>query len=156
MVFVGDGVVPFPFFIVYWYLIIMSVDFSKYGEFVDTVTSAPSKGTGEMISVLKDLKLNGAQPERLITGAVGICAEGGEFMEIVKKMVFQGKPYDHDNIYHMKRELGDIMFYVQTACIALGTTVDEIVEMNVDKLEARYPGGQFSVEKSENRVEGDL
>jgi len=134
----------------------MSVDFSKYSEFVDEVTSEPSSQTGAMIEVLRELKCSGAQPERLITGAVGICAEGGEFMEIVKKMVFQGKPYNPDNIYHMKRELGDIMFYVQNACIALGTTVDEIVEMNVEKLEARYPGGKFSVEKSENRVEGDL
>ena len=83
----------------------MSVDFSKYGEFVNEVTSEPSSQTGAMIEVLRELKCSGAQPERLITGAVGICAEGGEFMEIVKKMVFQGKPYNSDNIYHMKREL---------------------------------------------------
>lgn len=134
----------------------MSVDFSKYDRFVDAVTSDPSTKTGDFLQVIKDLKLRGCAPERLLTGAVGMSAEAGEFTEIVKKILFQGKPYDTDNIYHMKRELGDIMFYVQTACIALNTTVDEIVAMNVEKLEARYPGGEFSVEKSENRVEGDL
>ena len=77
-------------------------------------------------------------------------------MEIVKKMAFQGKPYNEDNVYHMKRELGDIMWYMAQACIALDVTFEELVEMNVAKLEARYPGGSFNVHSSEVRVEGDI
>ena len=100
--------------------------------------------------------MQGADANRLLTAAVGICAEGGEFTEIVKKMVFQGKPWNEDNKYHMKRELGDIMWYMAQACIALDVTFEELVEMNVEKLEARYPGGSFDVHYSENRVEGDL
>ena len=91
-----------------------------------------------------------------MTAAVGLCAESGEFTEIVKKMVFQGKPYNEENVFHMKRELGDVCWYLAQACIALDTTFDEILEMNVDKLVGRYPGGQFNVHNSENRKEGDL
>ena len=85
-----------------------------------------------------------------------MCAESGEFTEIVKKIVFQGKPVNADNLYHMKRELGDIMWYVAQACMALDTDFNEIIEMNVEKLKARYPGGEFDVHYSENRKEGDL
>ena len=85
-----------------------------------------------------------------------MCAESGEFTEIVKKIVFQGKPVNVDNLYHMKRELGDIMWYVAQACMTLDTTIDEIIEMNVEKLEKRYPGGSFDVYHSENRKDGDV
>ena len=61
-----------------------------------------------------------------------------------------------ENLYHMKRELGDIMWYVAQACMTLDTTIDEIIEMNVEKLEKRYPGGSFDVHHSENRAEGDV
>ena len=90
------------------------------------------------------------------TGAVGINAEGGEVMEIVKKLIFQGKPWDDANIYHLKRELGDVMWYVMQCLIALDSSMDEIVGMNVEKLKARYPGGEFDPFYSENREEGDL
>ena len=93
---------------------------------------------------------------RLVTAALGITAEGGEFTEVVKKIVFQGKPVTEDNIFHMKRELGDIMWYVAQACMSLDTTIDEIIAMNVEKLAARYPDGAFDVYYSENRKEGDL
>jgi NTP pyrophosphatase (non-canonical NTP hydrolase) len=93
---------------------------------------------------------------QLLTAALGICAEGGEFTEVVKKIVFQGKPVNEDNIFHMKRELGDIMWYVAQACMALDTDFNEIIEMNVEKLKARYPGGEFDVHYSENRKEGDV
>ena len=83
-------------------------------------------------------------------------AESGEFTEVVKKIVFQGKPVNEDNIFHMKRELGDIMWYVAQACMALDTDFNEIIEMNVEKLKARYPGGEFDVHYSENRKEGDV
>jgi len=92
----------------------------------------------------------------LLTAALGLTAESGEFTEVVKKIVFQGKPYNEDNVFHMKRELGDIMWYVAQACMALDTDFNEIIEMNVEKLKARYPGGEFDVHYSENRKEGDL
>jgi NTP pyrophosphatase (non-canonical NTP hydrolase) len=92
----------------------------------------------------------------LITAAFGLTAEAGEFTEVVKKIILQGKPYNEENIFHMKRELGDICWYLAQACMALDTSFDEIMEMNVDKLKARYPGGEFDVHKSENRKEGDV
>ena len=133
----------------------MKVDAEKYTEFVDAVTSKESKSYADFDRRLFDLQKD-VQVERLLTAALGICAEGGEFTEVVKKIVFQGKPVNKDNIFHMKRELGDIMWYVAQACMALNTDFDEIIEMNVDKLKARYPGGEFDVHYSENRKEGDL
>ena len=132
------------------------VDLDKYLDFVDGVTSDPSKDYQSFVESLDDLDGQGSNIHRLLTAAVGVSAEGGEFMEIVKKMVFQGKPVNDENIFHMKRELGDIMWYVAQACMALDTTFDEIIEMNVDKLQKRYPGGEFDVHHSENRKEGDL
>ena len=131
------------------------VDFEKYKYFVDGVTSDPSKDGISFINRLKDLE-GDVDVHRLITGAVGICAEGGEFMEIVKKLVFQGKPYNDANVEHMKIELGDIMWYVAQVCMALDVSIDEILERNVEKLKARYPGCEFNVYQSENRREGDL
>ena len=128
---------------------------SKYVRFVNQVTSEESKNGVAFVNRLRDLEEE-SDIHRLLTGAVGICAEGGEFMEIVKKIIFQGKPYNEENIFHMKRELGDICWYLAQAFMALDTDFDEILEMNVDKLKARYPGGEFDVHKSENRKEGDL
>lgn len=132
------------------------VDTDRYLNFVNGVTSQQSQDTEAMIYRLQELSGSGAQPERLLTAAVGLCAEAGEFTEIVKKMVFQGKPYNEENIFHMKRELGDICWYLAQAFIALDTTFDKVLEMNVDKLKSRYPGGEFDVHYSENRKEGDL
>jgi NTP pyrophosphatase (non-canonical NTP hydrolase) len=103
-----------------------------------------------------ELDEKGANIERLLTAGVGINAEGGEFLEIIKKMIFQGKPFNEDNRHHMIIELGDIMWYVAQACMALGVSIDEVIAKNVTKLEKRYPGGSFDVYYSENRVEGDL
>jgi len=132
------------------------VDTQKYTEFVDAVTSRESNEYMHFNRRCFDLHSEGLPIERLLTAALGICAEGGEFTEVVKKMTFQGKPLNEDNIFHMKRELGDIMWYVAQACMALDTSFDEIIEMNVEKLKARYPGGEFNVYHSENRKEGDL
>ena len=93
---------------------------------------------------------------QLLTAALGLTAESGEFTEVVKKIILQGKPYNEDNVFHMKRELGDICWYIAQACMALDTSFDEIIEMNVDKLKKRYPGGEFDVSKSEHRAEGDI
>ena len=133
----------------------MTVDYEKYTEFVNAVTSDESKDYSSFDKRTYDLTKD-IPVERLLTAALGICAEGGEFTEVVKKIVFQGKPVNDENIFHMKRELGDICWYLAQACMALGTTFDEVIEMNVEKLKARYPGGEFDVHFSENRKEGDL
>ena len=135
----------------------MTVDTQKYLEFVEGVTSAPSTNLAALLSRITELELDyDANVPKLLTAALGLTAESGEFTEVVKKIILQGKPYNEDNVFHMKRELGDICWYIAQACMALDTTFDEVIEMNVDKLKARYPGGEFDVSKSENRKEGDL
>ena len=132
------------------------IDFKKYRKFVDAVTSDESRDFIAFSDRVVSLDEKGANIERLLTGAVGINSEGGEIMEIVKKLIFQGKKWDDETIYHLKRELGDVMWYVMQCCIALDVSVDEIVAMNIDKLEKRYPGGEFCAWYSEHREEGDL
>jgi len=132
------------------------VDTKKYTEFVDAVTSNESKNSESFSVRLRELYSEGLPVERLLTAAVGMSAESGEFTEIVKKMIFQGKPVNEENLFHLKRELGDIMWYVAQACMALDTDFNEIIEMNVDKLKSRYPGGEFDVHYSENRKKGDV
>ena len=133
-----------------------SVDFDKYAIFVDGVTSDPSIDYQSFTESLDNLDGEGANIQRLLTAAVGLSAEGGEFMEIVKKMVFQGKPWNDDNRKHLVIELGDVMWYVMQACMALDVSLDEVIAGNVEKLKKRYPGGEFNVFQSENRAEGDL
>ena len=135
----------------------MTVDTNKYLDFVTEVTSLPSTDLAALLSRITELDIEqDADVPRLLTAALGLTAESGEFTEVVKKIILQGKPYNEDNVFHMKRELGDICWYLAQACMALDTTFDEIIEMNVDKLKARYPGGEFNVHRSENRQEGDL
>tara|TARA_X000000368_G_scaffold158496_1_gene124869 strand:- start:2421 stop:2822 length:402 start_codon:yes stop_codon:yes gene_type:complete len=131
------------------------IDFKKYEHFVDAVTSDSSKDFVSLADRMGELDRQGANIERLLTAAVGISAEGGEFTEIVKKMVFQGKPWNEDNREHLIIELGDVMWYVAQACMALEIDFDDVVKGNVKKLEKRYPGGSFSIDKSENRAVGD-
>ena len=128
---------------------------SKYVRFVNQVTSEESKDGVAFVNRLRDLEEE-SDIHRLLTGAVGICAEGGEFMEIVKKIIFQGKPYNEDNIFHMKRELGDVMWYVAQVCIALDISLDDICDMNIEKLSKRFPDGHFDTYYSENRKVNDL
>ena len=131
------------------------IDFKKYEHFVDAVTSDSSKDFVALADRMGELDRQGANIERLLTAAVGISAEGGEFTEIVKKMVFQGKPWNEDNREHLIIELGDVLWYVAQACMALEVNFDDVVRGNVKKLEKRYPGGSFSVENSEVRAVGD-
>ena len=133
----------------------MSIDFKKYEQFVDAVTSDSSKDFVSLADRLGELDRQGANIERLTTAGVGINAEGGEFLEIIKKMVFQGKPWNEDNREHLIIELGDIMWYVAQACMALEVSFDEVIATNVKKLEKRYPEGSFDVYFSENRRKGD-
>ena len=132
-----------------------TVDLHKYVDFVDAVTSDPSKDFESFITSLQLLDRKGSNINRLTTAAVGISAEGGEFMEIVKKMVFQGKPWNADNREHLIIELGDVLWYVAQACMALEVSFDDVVATNVEKLKKRYPGGEFDVYHSENRAADD-
>ena len=132
------------------------IDFQRYAAFVDAVTSDESKDFVALSDRLVALDRQGINIERLLTGAVGLSAEAGELMEIVKKLIFQGKPVNEETIFHMKRELGDVMWYIMQVLMALNVELEEVVEMNVEKLAKRYPGGQFDPFYSENRQEGDL
>ena len=130
--------------------------FSTYSDFVTKVTSEPSLEMEALKNSLDDINNNSSiEVPRLLTAALGLGRETGEFVEIVKKMVLQGKPASDDNIFHMKRELGDIMWYWTTACASLGLDPFEVISENQKKLEARY-GEKFEVERSEVRKEGDL
>ena len=130
--------------------------FSTYSDFVTKVTSEPSLELEALKNSLDDIDNNSSvEVPRLLTAALGLGSETGEFVEIVKKMVLQGKPASDDNIFHMKRELGDIMWYWTTACASLGLDPFEVISENQKKLEARY-GEKFEVERSEVRKEGDL
>ena len=133
----------------------MSVDFDKYTHFVDAVTSDSSKDFVYLADRLVELDRKGANIERLTTAGVGLAAESGEFLEIVKKMVFQGKPWDEHNREHLIIELGDVLWYVMQACKALEIPIEEVVAGNVEKLKKRYPGGEFDVYQSENRAADD-
>ena len=132
-----------------------TIAFKRYEEFVDAVTSDASKDFVSLADRLVELDGKGANIERLLTAGVGINAEGGEFLEIVKKMVFQGKPWNEDNREHLIIELGDIMWYIAQATQALGISFNEVIERNVKKLEKRYPGGSFDIYYSEHRAEDD-
>ena len=131
------------------------VNFNKYQEFVDAVTSDASRDFVAFSDRIVELDSKGANIERLLTAGVGINAEGGEFLEIIKKMIFQGKPWNEDNKDHLITELGDMMWYVMQACIALETPIDQVIARNVEKLEKRYPGGAFDVFYSEHRADDD-
>lgn len=129
--------------------------FDEYQNFVDAVTSDASKDFVALSERMVELDRKGANIERLLTAGVGINAEGGEFLEIIKKMIFQGKPWNEDNKDHLIIELGDLMWYVAQACVALDVSFDEVVSRNVKKLLKRYPEGAFDAYFSENRAEDD-
>jgi len=126
-----------------------------YVSFVDEVTSDQSKDLVEMVQALEILEEQGVNPARLLTAGIGMAGECGEFNEIIKKCLFQGKAMDIDKIKHLRSELGDVMWYIAQACLALNTNIEEIIDMNTVKLESRYPGG-FDAFRSENRKEGDI
>ena len=133
------------------------IDLNKYAEFVLTVCSDQSKDAEAFVEHVRKLHNNtNVNIPLLLTSGIGLASEGGEFNEIVKKIFFQGKPLNEENIYHMKRELGDIAWYWVNACNALGLDPNDVLEENVNKLQARYPGGSFDAHYSENRKEGDL
>ena len=133
------------------------IDTNKYIEFVRQTTSPASTNYGDLISRLSQLEVEyDVDVPRILTAALGISAEAGEFTEVIKKVFLQGKPYTEETVFHLKRELGDICWYLAQACMALDTNFEEVLQMNYDKLSARYPEGTFDVYRSENRKEGDL
>jgi NTP pyrophosphatase (non-canonical NTP hydrolase) len=132
------------------------IDTKKYIEFVRETTSKASSDFPSLLSRLTELEIGDADVPRLMTAAFGVSAEAGELAEIIKKIFLQGKPYNEENIIHMKKEAGDILWYMSQLCIALDTTFEELMEINYQKLSARYPEGTFDIHRSENRVEGDL
>ena len=134
----------------------MDNDYLKnYKGFVDQVTSEESKDFDAFIKRITELQEQGINVPRLLCGTIGASSEGGEFAEIVKKMVFQGKPVNEENLFHLKREMGDEIWYWMQKCMALNLDPTEIIEENIKKLGARYPGG-FDAWYSENRKDGDL
>ena len=144
----------------------MTVDLKRYQDFVEAVTSKPSNDLTTFMNRLDSLDGNfdyekdthgpDINVPLLLTACLGLAAESGEFIEITKKMFFQGKPLNEENLFHMKRELGDVMWYWINACRALNLDPNDVIEENVNKLKARYPGGEFDVHYSENRQTGDL
>ena len=134
-----------------------AIDLNKYSQFVEAVTSRESNDVAALTNRMSVLSEQGnVNVSLLLTSAIGLGSEGGEYQEIVKKILFQGKPLDADNVFHMKRELGDIIWYWINACRALNLDPNEVIGENVKKLESRYPGGSFDAHYSENRQVGDL
>lgn len=136
----------------------MNIDLNRYSEFVGAVTSKESANYDHLHRRIEELRTQNPQlnPSLLLTAAIGLAAEGGEFCEIPKKIMFQSKPYDEDARFHMKRELGDVFWYWIQACRALDLDPNEVIAENVNKLQSRYPGGQFDAYYSENRQQGDI
>jgi NTP pyrophosphatase (non-canonical NTP hydrolase) len=135
----------------------MQIDLNKYHDFVQAVTSKESNYPDDFMARIKEINdTTTINPSLLLTAAMGLAAEGGEFVEIPKKIIFQGKPVNEENIFHMKRELGDIIWYWINACRALNLDPNDVIAENVRKLESRYPGGSFDAYYSENRKQGDL
>jgi NTP pyrophosphatase (non-canonical NTP hydrolase) len=144
----------------------MTIDLRRYSEFVGAVTSDPSRDLTTFHNRLDALDGNfdyekdqhgpDINVPLLLTACLGLAAESGEFIEIPKKIFFQGKPLTEENVFHMKRELGDIMWYWINACRSLGLDPNDVIEENVNKLKARYPGGEFDAHYSENRQQGDI
>ena len=133
-----------------------TIEPNKYIEFVRQTTSPASSEYPKLVERLNELEGQGADVSRLMTAAFGMSAEAGEFTEVVKKIFLQGKPYNEENVFHMKRELGDLCWYLAQACMALDISFEEVLEMNYQKLSARYPEGAFDVYRSENRKGGDV
>jgi NTP pyrophosphatase (non-canonical NTP hydrolase) len=133
------------------------IDLEKYQKFVAAVTSRESMNFDDLLRRINELRNStNVNISLLMTASIGLASEGGEFSEIVKKILFQGKPLTDAEIFHMKRELGDIIWYWTDACTALGLNPNDVIQENVNKLESRYPGGTFDAHYSENRKEGDL
>lgn len=142
-----------------------NIDLNKYKDFVEAVTSKASNDLTTFMDRCDELDSNyigdgvhgpDINVPLLLTACLGLAAEGGEFIEVPKKMFFQGKPLTEAEVFHLKRELGDVMWYWINACRALNLDPNDVIDENVRKLESRYPGGSFDAHYSENRKEDDI
>jgi hypothetical protein len=131
-------------------------ELEQYAEFVKAVTSEPSLDANKLVARILELNEGDINIAQLLTGAIGMADESGEFLGLVKKLLFQGKPLNEELRQHMIKELGDIQFYAAEAIMSINADPYEIINENVKKLEARYPGGKFSITSSEVRKEGDI
>lgn len=132
------------------------IDTKKYIEFVRQTTSPASSDFNKLIERMKEFDEEGVKLTHLLTFALGASAEMGEAVEIIKKCLLQGKPFTDDAKVHLTKELGDVLYYIGQFCIAMNISFEEIMQINYEKLSARYPEGTFSVYRSENRVDGDI
>tara|TARA_Y100000114_G_scaffold67927_1_gene62256 strand:+ start:1566 stop:1973 length:408 start_codon:yes stop_codon:yes gene_type:complete len=128
---------------------------NDYQEFVDEVSSDATKNLDDFIDATEIVDEQGVETSRLLTACIGLSGEVGEFNDIVKKCIFQGKEMDEDTVTKLMSELGDVMWYVAQGCLALGTDIEDLIDINTAKLEKRYPGG-FDEFRSENRAEDDI
>jgi len=133
----------------------MSEFLDDYVSFVDSVTSDNSKRSDAFFDSLDKIEEQGIAPERILTASIGMASEAGEFSDIIKKIVFQGKEVNEETIRHLKLELGDVMWYISQACMALNVSLEEVIRMNIEKLEKRYPGG-FEAVRSNNKSQDDI
>lgn len=135
----------------------MNLNLQEYQRFVESVTSDEANDSEKLIARIRELEAStDVNITLLLNSLTGLSAEGGEFAELPKKILWQGKPLDEPTIFHMKRELGDVMWYWMNACRALNLDPQTVIDENVNKLKARYPGGEFDSHFSENRKDGDL
>ena len=133
------------------------IDLNKYAEFVEAITSPASNDLPSFINSVHRVEVNSdVNLPLLLTGAMGMCGEAGEFSEIIKKVVFHGKELTQEVHDHLVKELGDVIWYWTNTCRALGVSQEEVIVRNMEKLMPRYPGGVFSIDASENRKEGDI
>lgn len=130
--------------------------FNDYAKFVVSTTSDESLSTLKLAERLLKLQTHTeTEWSQLLTASIGMQAESGEFSEIIKKIIFQGKEFNEAERFHLKRELGDVLWYWVQGCTALGYTPQQVMEENINKLESRYPNG-FEAIRSEVRKEGDI
>lgn len=132
------------------------IDSQKYVEFVKQTTSPASSDINVLIDRIKELDNEGVKLTHLLTFALGASAEMGEAIEIIKKCLLQGKPFNEDAKIHLTKEMGDVLYYIGQFCIAMDISFEDIMQINYEKLSARYPEGVFSVYRSENRKDGDI
>jgi NTP pyrophosphatase (non-canonical NTP hydrolase) len=129
---------------------------TEYIDFVQQTTSAASSDVNVLIDRIRVLEGEGVKLTQLLTFALGASAEMGECVEIIKKCLLQGKCLDDQAKVHAMKEAGDCLWYFAQFCIAMGVSFEDLMQMNYEKLSARYPEGHFTVERSENRREGDI
>ena len=128
----------------------------EYTIFVDKITSESSKSTKKMKERIDFINSSGVEVSRLLTAGIGLSGEVGEFNEIIKKTIFQSKSFDSETHEHFKRELGDIMWYVTQACLALKVDLVDVIKTNEEKLKKRFPKERFTKESDANRHREDI